>query len=366
VAGNTFGRLFRVTTFGESHGRGVGAVVDGVPPGIPLPVEYIQRELDRRRPGQSAVTSRRREPDTVQILSGLFEGKTTGTPLMLFIANEEYRSSDYENLKDIYRPGHADYTYEMKYGLRDWRGSGRSSGRETAARVAAGAVAGRILELSGVEVVGYTLEIGGVRAEAVHPVRTESVEKNAVRSPDEERAKEMVRRIEEAKAAGDSLGGIVEVVVRGVPAGAGDPVFDKLEALMAHAVMSIGGVRGFEIGAGFGSARMTGSHFNDSFIVEKGNIRTETNNAGGVLGGIATGEDILFRAAVRPPASIGKEQKTVNRKKESAAVRIGGRHDPCIVPRIVPVVEAMTRIVLLDCMLVQKAQKPGGIDTESG
>ncbi len=352
MPGNSFGRLFKITTFGESHGAGIGVVIDGVPPAVALTEADIQPELDRRRPGQSQVTTSRVERDRVRILSGTFEGKTTGAPIALYIENENLRTEDYESLKNLYRPGHADYSYEVKYGVRDWRGGGRSSGRETAARVAAGAVAKKVLKERGVEVIGYTLEIGGVRAETVN---YKEIERNVVRSPDPVKSGEMVKKIEEAKAQGDSLGGVVEVVARGVPPGLGDPVFDKLDALLAHGVMSVGAVKGIEVGSGFASARMRGSEFNDPYVFRNGRLRAETNNAGGIVGGISTGEDIVLRAAVRPPASIELRQKTVDTRGVEQSVEIRGRHDPCIVPRIVPVLEAMVSIVLVDCLLVQSA-----------
>jgi chorismate synthase len=350
VPGSSFGRILTVSTFGESHGPGVGAVLDGVPPGLPLSLEDIQRDLDRRRPGQSAVTTPRSESDRVEILSGVFEGRATGTPIALLIRNESMRSSDYDSLKDLFRPGHADFTYQAKYGLRDWRGSGRASGRETAARVAAGAVAKRILAARGVAILGYALEIDGVRASRVDPAE---IERNPVRAPDPEAAALMVERIERARADNDSVGGIVEVVAAGCPAGLGDPVFDKLEALLAHALMSVGGVRGVEVGAGFQAARMRGSAFNDELLDGAG--RTRTNNAGGIVGGISNGMDVVLRAVMRPTASIARQQRTVDRTGKETAVRVEGRHDPCIVPRVVPVLEAMTALVLADCLLVQEA-----------
>jgi chorismate synthase len=357
MAGNSFGRIFRITTFGESHGAGIGVVIDGVPPGLELGPDDIQVELDRRRPGQSHVTSPRREADRAEILSGLFEGRTTGTPLALFIRNETARPGDYETIKHLYRPGHADFTYHRKYGIRDWRGSGRASGRETAARVAAGAVARKVLREEGVEITGFVVEIGGIRAGHVD---LSEIERNPVRAPDDNAAKLMVSRIEEAQAAGDSLGGMVEVLVRGLPVGIGDPVFDRLDALLAHGVMSIGAVKGFEVGAGFGSARMRGSEFNDPFYAGEKGVRTRTNNAGGILGGISTGEDLVLRLAVRPPASIARSQETVTVAGEPGRIEVHGRHDPCIAPRIVPVVEAMVAVTLLDCLLVQRCFGKGG------
>jgi len=353
MSGNTFGRLFRVTTFGESQGPAVGAVVDGVPPRLPLRREDIQKDLDRRRPGQSDLASPRREADRVEILSGVFEDLTTGTPIALLLRNLEADASDYERFKDSFRPGHADYTYQAKYGIRDWRGGGRSSGRETAARVAAGAVARRLLEGHGIRIVGYTLSIADVRAEKRD---YGAIEANPVRSPDPEAAEAMAARIRAAREKGDSVGGVVEVRVLGVPSGLGEPVFDKLEARLAAAVMSIGGVRGFELGEGFACSRMTGSQFNDPFMVEQGRVRTSSNHAGGILGGISTGEEIVLRAAVRPTPSIARPQRTVTMEGKETVIQIGGRHDPCIVPRLVPVAEAMVALALADFLLIQESR----------
>jgi chorismate synthase len=350
MAGNTFGRVFTVTTYGESHGEAVGVIVDGAVPGVPLSEADVQAELDRRRPGQSAVTTLRGEKDRVEILSGVFEGKTTGTPISLMIRNEGMDSSEYEPFKHLFRPGHADYTYQAKYGCRDWRGSGRASGRETAGRVAGGAVAKKILNEAGIVVAGFALEIGGVRGKTSD---RDAIEKNAVRAADPVQAERMVREIEKARAEGDSLGGIVEIRVEGCPPGLGDPVFDKLSALLAHAVMSVGAVKAFEIGAGVEAARMRGSAYNDQPYDDGGRVRTRTNNAGGILGGISTGEEIILRAAVRPPASIAKPQKTIGHDGREAALEIRGRHDPCVVPRVIPVLEAMVAITLLDCLLIQ-------------
>jgi len=351
MPGNSFGKIFTVTTYGESHGRAVGVVIDGVPPGVDISEEYIQNELDRRRPGQSSITTSRDERDRVEILSGVFDGRTTGTPVSLLIWNKGMDSSAYESIKNLFRPGHADYGYFVKYGIRDWRGGGRASGRETAARVAAGAVAKKLLAEKGILITGYTREIGGIRAEKVD---LDVIEANPVRSPDLKAAELMVKAIEKAREERDSLGGIVEVVAGGVPAGIGDPVFDKLEAVLAHGVMSIGAVKSFEIGVGINAARMRGSRYNDPFYSVGGRIRTRTNNAGGIIGGISTGENIIIRAAVRPTASISLKQKTVDTEGREAEIEVTGRHDPCIVPRIVPVVEAMVSITLIDCLLIQK------------
>jgi chorismate synthase len=350
VPGSSFGEFLSVSTFGESHGPAVGVVVDGVPPGLTLSIEDIQRDLDRRRPGQSGVTTARREADRAEVLSGMFEGRTTGTPVAIVIRNEEHRSGDYERFRDALRPGHADWTTQAKYGVRDWRGGGRSSGRETAARVAAGAVARAILAGRGITVTGYALEIAGIRADRIDPAE---IEANPVRCPDPQAARLMERAIAEAQAAGDSVGGVAEVVADGLPAGLGDPVFDKLEALLGHALMSVGGVRGFEIGAGFAAARMRGSAYNDELYAEDGRVRSRTNHAGGVIGGISTGERLVVRCALRPPASIARPQRTVTTRGEPVQISVEGRHDPCIVPRAVPVLEAMVALVLADRLLAQ-------------
>ncbi len=352
MAGNTFGQLFKVTTFGESHGPAIGVVIDGVPPRIALSEEDIQKELDRRRPGQSKITTQRKESDRAEILSGVFEGKTTGTALAILIRNEDSRSKDYENLKNLFRPGHADFTYQAKYGLRDYRGGGRSSGRETACRVAAGAVAKKILERERIKIIAYTLAVGDIYAQKIdHSV----IEQNIVRAPDLEAAELMVQKIEEARKDCDSVGGIIEAVVKGCPPGLGDPVFDKLNARLAYALMSIGTLRGIEFGEGFSATKMRGSEHNDEFSNILGKIRTKTNHAGGILGGISSGEDIILRVGVKPPSSIAKNQKTVDITGEDTEVQVKGRHDPCICPRVVPVVESMIAITLADCLLLQKA-----------
>lgn len=352
MAGNTYGELFRVTTFGESHGPAIGAVIDGVPPGIEISETDIQKDLDRRRPGQSKITTQRQEDDKVEILSGVFEGKTTGTPLALLIRNKDQRSKDYSNIFNLFRPGHADYTYHKKYGRRDYRGGGRSSGRETACRVAAGAVAKKILEQQGIHVTAYTLSVAGITAQEKD---LSVIEKNLVRAPDMAAAEKMIARIEEARKNCDSVGGVVEAVVKGCPAGLGDPVFGKLNARLAYGLMSIGTIRGIEFGEGFKAAEMTGSEHNDEFETRGDEVHTKTNHAGGILGGISNGEDIILRIAVKPPSSIAKTQRTVNEDKEDVDVQVKGRHDPCICPRVVPVAEAMIALTLLDCLLIQKS-----------
>jgi chorismate synthase len=358
MAGNTFGTRFRITTFGESHGRAVGVVIDGVRPGLPIDTRFIQRELDRRRPGQSKITTARNEPDEVEILSGVFEGKTTGTPICMVIWNKDQRPGAYEKIKDVFRPGHAGYTYLIKYGISDFRGGGRSSGRETAGRVAAGAVAKSLLEKRGIRMYGYTLEAGGIRARKID---YKEIEKNPLRCPDPVAAKKMERRVLRAKEEGDSVGGIVEVVVKNPPAGLGEPVFDKLEADLAKALMSIGAIKGFEIGNGFAAARLRGSRNNDAMYFDKKTkrIRTRTNNAGGIAGGISNGEDIVVRIAVKPASSITREQETVTVGGRSATISVEGRHDPCICPRVVPVAEAMVALTLFDHLTRQKLLSPG-------
>ncbi|MER3524301.1 MAG: chorismate synthase [Ignavibacteria bacterium] len=356
MAGNTFGSTVRITTFGESHGRAIGVVIDGVKPGLPIDTAFIQQELDRRRPGQSSVTTSRKETDTVEILSGVFEGTTTGTPICMVIWNRDQQPQAYERIKDMFRPGHAGYTYLAKYGVSDYRGGGRSSGRETAARVAAGAVAKSFLAQRGVHIYAYTLEAGGIRAQRIDLTQ---IEKNPLRCPDPEAAKKMERKILRVKKEGDSVGGIVEVVIKNPPVGLGEPVFDKLEADLAKALMSIGAIKGFEVGRGFAAARMKGSENNDPmyFDTKLKRVRTRTNNAGGIAGGISNGEDIVLRIAVKPASSIAKPQETVTVDGKPATIAVEGRHDPCICPRVVPVAEAMVALTLLDHLTRQQLLK---------
>ncbi|NTV29317.1 MAG: chorismate synthase [Candidatus Omnitrophica bacterium] len=352
MAGNVFGEIFRVMTFGESHGPAIGCVIDGVPPGLELSTGDIQKDLDRRRPGQSEVTTRRDEGDTVEILSGVFEGRTTGTSLALLIRNSDQRSQDYAALKDVFRPGHADQAYYQKFGIRDYRGGGRSSGRETAARVAAGAVAKKMLAVRGIKVLAYTLAVSDVRASTID---LDVIEQNMVRAPELKAAEEMVGRIKDAQSRGDSLGGIIETVVLGCPAGLGDPVFDKLDARLSHAMMSIGAVKGIEFGAGFAVAQMPGSVNNDELAIDNGRIKTRHNFAGGISGGISSGEPIVFRMAVKPTSSISIKQTAATIEGHLSEIEIQGRHDPCLCPRIVPVVEAMAALVLADAILIQQS-----------
>jgi len=349
MSGNTFGNIFRVTTFGESHGPALGAVIDGVPAGLALERADIQKELDRRRPGQSALVTQRSENDAVEILSGVFEGRTTGTPLALLIRNQDQRSRDYGNLAELFRPGHADFAYFQKYGIRDYRGGGRSSGRETAARVAAGAVAKKMLAALGVRFCAFTAAVGKVAGSVCDPA---FIENNPVRCADPAAADAMIREIAAAQAAHDSVGAVIECRIQGVPAGWGEPVFDKLDATLAQAMLSIGAVKGIEFGDGFAAAAARGSENNDA-MTPAGFV---TNHAGGVLGGIASGAEIVFRVAVKPTPSIARAQQTVDCRGKAQVCEIRGRHDPCLAPRMVPVVEAMAALVLADLALRQRAR----------
>lgn len=351
MSGNSFGTIFRITTFGESHGEALGVVIDGLPAGITIDREFINREMARRRPGQSAMTTSRQESDEVEILSGVLEGVSTGTPLAMLIRNTSQRSKDYSDIAEIFRPGHADFGFFSKYGIRDVRGGGRSSGRETCARVAAGAVAKLMLASYGIKICAFAAEIAGIKAETFDP---EEIEKNPVRSPDAAAAIAMGEAIATARAGQDSVGGIVKCLVENVPAGWGEPVFDKLDARIAQAMVSLGSVKGIEFGDGFAAAKLRGSQNNDPMLPGK---RFASNHAGGILGGISTGERIEFALAVKPTPSISQEQMTVDKAGEPRQITITGRHDPCIVPRIIPVVEAMTAIVLADFALMQRCAK---------
>ena len=355
---NTFGQLFRVTTFGESHGGGIGVVIDGCPPKIDISPADIQRELDRRRPGQSKITTQRKEEDRCEIVSGIFDGKTLGTPIAILVRNKDARAEDYVEIAKKFRPSHADFSYEAKYGIRNWQGGGRASARETIARVAAGAVAKKILAIlySNFEIVGYVAQIHDIIAKINRSsVKMKDAEKNAVRCPDVAAAKRMESLIGQIRDEGDSVGGVIECVVRGIPAGLGEPVFDKLEADLAKAMLSLPATKGFEIGSGFAATHMRGSEHNDPFEMRGGKIRTATNNSGGVQGGISNGEEIYFRVAFKPTATIAHEQKTVNISREQTKLSARGRHDPCVLPRAVPIVEAMAALVLCDHALRQQA-----------
>ena len=359
---STFGHLFRITTWGESHGPAVGVVIDGCPPGIALDEADLQAELDRRRPGQSRITTQRAETDRAEILSGVFEGFTTGTAIHVLVRNQDARSRDYDEMRTAYRPSHADYTYAAKYGRRDWRGGGRASARETVGRVAAGAIAAKMLRRScGAEVVSYVKQVSDVDA-AVDPgtVTRADVEAHITRCPDPAAATAMQERIERARKEGDSLGGVVEAVARGVPPGLGEPVFDKLDADLAKALLSLPACRGFEIGSGFAGTRMTGSTHNDPFYMEGERVRTRSNRSGGVQGGISNGEAIVVRAAFKPTATILRPQQTVDESGNEVTLRPRGRHDPCVLPRAVPLVDAMINLVLVDHLLRQGAQAASG------
>ena len=355
---NTFGKMFSITTWGESHGDAVGVVVDGCPPQIEIDIADIQKELARRRPGQSRITTQRRESDEAQILSGVFEGKSLGTPIMIGVWNSDQRSKDYEHMRTKFRPSHADYTYQAKYGIRNWKGGGRASARETIGRVAAGAIAKKILAQEfGVEIVGYVKQVSDTVGD-VDPetVTMADVESTIVRCPDPDIAERMIERIDEARKAGDTLGGVVEAVARNVPPGLGEPVFDKLEAELGRGVLSLPACKGFEVGSGFGGITMTGSTHNDPFYNEAGRIRTRTNYSGGIQGGISNGESIVIRAAFKPVATIMTPQETVDEDGNPTELSGRGRHDPCVLPRAVPMVEAMMALVLVDHALRQRGQ----------
>lgn len=362
--GNTFGHLFRITTFGESHGPGVGVVVDGCPPGLDVGEEAVQVELDRRRPGQSRLVTQRDEPDRVEILSGIFEGTTTGAPICMLVRNRDARSGAYEEMRETYRPSHADYTYDAKYGVRDWKGGGRASARETVGRVAGGAVARILLrDLAGAEIVAWVQQVHDIVA-TIDPRRVtrRQVERTPVRCPDPEAAPAMIEKIEAIRAQGDSLGGVVGCVARNVPPGLGEPVFDRIEADLARAMLSLPATKGFEIGSGFDAVLMTGSEHNDPFVMRRGRVRTRTNRSGGVQGGITNGEPVVFRVAFKPTATIMRPQTTVTRAGKNATLAARGRHDPCVLPRAVPIVEAMTALVLADHYLRQRAINPESLE----
>jgi chorismate synthase len=358
--GNSFGQLFRVTTWGESHGGAIGAVVDGCPSLLPLSEADIQPDLDRRRPGQSLLVSQRKESDTVRILSGVYEGRTLGTPISLYIANEDMRPGDYREMEEKYRPSHADYTYDAKYGFRDWRGGGRTSARETAGRVAAGAIGRKLLrERHGVEVTAWVSKVGRLTAECdAEQVTRSDVDRTPIRCPDLVVAEQMIAAVEAARREGNSLGGVVSCAVRGCPPGWGEPVFDRLEADLAKGVLSLPASKGFEIGSGFAGTDLTGREHNDEFYMAGDRVRTRTNRSGGVQGGITNGETIYFRVAFKPTATILHEQRTVNVRHEETTIQGRGRHDPCVLPRAVPMVEAMTVLVLVDHALRHDAVRP--------
>ena len=357
--GNTFGTLFRLTTFGESHGGAIGAVVDGCPPLLPLGETDIQPDLDRRAPGQSHLVTQRKESDTVRILSGVFEGRTLGTPIGLLIPNQDARSGDYAEVAEKYRPSHADYTYQAKYGIRDWRGGGRTSARETAARVAAGAIARKLLAVRwGVEIVGFVSRVGRLTATAdLERVTRADVDRTPIRCPDPVLAEEMIAAVEVARKSGNSLGGVVTCVARGCPPGWGEPVFDRLEADLARAMLSLPASKGFEIGSGFAGTELSGLEHNDEFYMEGDRVRTRTNRSGGVQGGITNGEAVYFSVAFKPTATVMREQATVSTQGDDTTIAGRGRHDPCVLPRAVPMVEAMAALVLADHALRQEAMR---------
>ncbi len=353
------GTVFRISTWGESHGAGVGVVIDGCPPGIPLEAAEVQRELDRRRPGQSEIVTPRKEADACRILSGVFEGATTGTPIAIMVENTDARPEAYSEMQTAYRPSHADFTYDAKFGRRDHRGGGRASARETIGRVAAGVLARKVILslVPGYEAVAYVRSIHAIEA-MVDPseVRAEDVESNMVRCPDAAAAERMIELVKRMRTEGNSVGGVIECVLRGVPAGLGEPVFDKLEADLAKAVMSLPATKGFEVGSGFASTRMTGLEHNDPFEMRDGQVRTSANRSGGIQGGISNGEDIVFRVAFKPTATVLRPQKTVTREGTETELAARGRHDPCVLPRAVPMVEAMAHLVICEHLLRQRAQ----------
>ncbi|MFP4096525.1 MAG: chorismate synthase [Cyclobacteriaceae bacterium] len=355
---STFGSLFRITTFGESHGKSIGVIIDGCPAGMPLDEAMIQREMDRRKPGQSKITTQRKESDTFFIQSGVFEGKTTGTPLMILIPNEDQRSKDYSHIADKFRPSHADYTYQVKYGIRDYRGGGRSSARETAARVAAGAVAKQFLQHKGIDIKAYVSQVGALALNKPYQeLDLGRTEENIVRCPDPEVAEQMIELIDQTRKSRDTIGGIVSCVISGVPAGLGEPVFNKLHATLGAAMLGINAVKGFEYGSGFEGVKLYGSAHNDEIYKEGDKVRTRTNHSGGIQGGISNGEDIYFRVAFKPVATLMQDQPSLNEAGEEVVVSGKGRHDPCVVPRAVPIVEAMAALVIADFYLLNETRR---------
>ena len=355
--GNTFGNLFKLTSFGESHGSMIGGIIEGCPAGLEINKGLIQKDLDRRKPGQSKVTSPRKEDDKVQLLSGIFEGKSTGTPIGFLIPNINSKSQDYSNIKDVFRPSHADYTYEEKYGLRDYRGGGRSSARETACRVVAGSIAKQLLNNYGIKISAYVSSIGNIFADEKNVDLNKDYDSNIVRCPDNDASEKMINLITELKSKGNTVGGQIKCIINGVKPGLGEPVFDKLHADFGKAMLSINAVKGFEYGSGFSGSKMTGSVHNDEFIVENGNVSTKTNNSGGIQGGISNGEEIYFKVAFKPVATIMSKQNSIDKEKNNVELSVTGRHDPCVVPRAVPIVESMAAIVLADHLLRNRLSK---------
>ncbi len=355
---NSFGKLFKITTYGESHGKAIGVIIDGCPAGLTIDQDFIQSEMDRRKPGQSKITTQRKEGDIVDILSGVFEGQTTGMPISMVIYNEDQRSKDYSHIADKFRPSHADYTYETKYGHRDYRGGGRSSARETAARVAAGAIAKMWLKQLGISVEAYVSQVGSMRLETPYQeMNLADVENNIVRCPDPKVAEEMIELIDQTRKNRDTIGGVVSCVIKGTPPGLGEPVFDKLHADLGKGMLSINAVKGFEYGSGFDGVAMYGSQHNDAFVKEGDKVRTTTNHSGGIQGGISNGEDIYFRVAFKPVATIMDDQVSVDKEGNETIVSGKGRHDPCVVPRAVPIVEAMGALVIADFLLISRTNK---------
>lgn len=354
---NSYGTLFRISTFGESHGPAIGVIIDGCPAGLEIDESFIQSELDRRKPGQSKITTQRKEDDTFKILSGVFEGKATGTPIAIVIENQDQRSKDYSHIQNTFRPSHADYTYESKYGVRDYRGGGRSSARETAARVAAGAIAKLLLKKSGVDVLAYVSQVGELKAPHYSQLDLSKTEDNIVRCPDASTAEKMIALIDQVRLDRDTIGGVVTCIIKNTPVGLGEPVFDKLHAELGKAMLSINAVKGFEYGSGFDGVTLRGSQHNDEFYNDGNRIRTKTNYSGGVQGGISNGEDIYFNVAFKPVATIMQDQPSVDKEGNEAIVSGKGRHDPCVVPRAVPIVEAMAALVIADFSLRAKTSK---------
>ncbi len=354
MSGNSFGEIFKVTSFGESHGKAIGVVIEGLKAGLELDLSFIQKELNKRKPGASIVSSPRREDDKIEVLSGVFEGKTLGTPLCIIVWNKDAKSSDYNDLKNVFRPGHADFTWFKKFGFRDYRGSGRSSARETIARVIAGAIAKKELLKKGIKIVAFTKQVGAIK---VKKIDLREVDNNVLKCPDKVQAKKMLEQVLETRKKGDSLGGVVELRIQGAPIGLGEPVFSKLDAELSKAIMSIGAVKGIEFGAGFKVTELSGKQNNDELIVKNNKVFFKTNNAGGILGGISSGQEIVVRIAVKPTSSILIEQETITIDGENTRVSVKGRHDACICPRIIPVVEAMASIVLYDFLLLQKTRE---------
>jgi chorismate synthase len=358
MAGNTFGSLFKLTNFGESHGPAIGGVIDGCPAGLAVDTEFIQQELDRRRPGQSSITTQRKESDRVEWLSGIFEGRTTGAPIGFIIRNEDQKPGDYEHLKDTYRPSHADFTYEQKYGRRDYRGGGRSSARETACRIVAGGLAKLLLKEQGIIIQAFVKQAGAVKLDKnFDKLDLSKTESNIVRCPDENVAQQMIAHIEELRKQGDTTGGIVQCVIKQLPAGLGEPVFDKLHAVLGHAMLSINAVKGFELGSGFAGVSARGSELNDRFVASGSGVSTTSNNSGGVQGGISNGMPVYFNVAFKPVATIMQAQSSVDRKGNEVLLQGKGRHDPCVVPRAVPIVESMAALVIVDFLLLNKSSR---------